>query len=75
LAGSGGKLGKPLPQTVAEKTRLLLANGIAFWDVLAKCEITGSDDASIRNPVYNDIAAFASSRPIKKVLCNGTKAY
>jgi len=42
---------------------------------LTTCEITGSDDASIRNPVFNDLAGFASSRSIEKVLCNGTKAY
>ena len=70
-----GCLGQPAPQTVEEKTQLLLDNGIAIWDVLAACEITGSDDASIHKPVCNDIAAFVESRPIAKILCNGKKAY
>ncbi|MCL2675792.1 MAG: DNA-deoxyinosine glycosylase, partial [Firmicutes bacterium] len=53
----------------------LLTNRIALWDVLASCEISGSDDSSIREPIYNDIALFISDKPFKKVLCNGTKAY
>ena len=67
--------GQPAPQSAEEKTRLLLTNSIALWDVLACCEITGSDDASIRKPVYNDIAAFVSGKPIQKILCNGKKAF
>ena len=34
------------PQTVAEKRRFLLSHGIALWDVIASCEITGSADSS-----------------------------
>jgi len=63
------------PQSVGEKTRLLLENYIALWDVLDSCEISGSNDASIREPVYNDIVLLISGRPIEKVLCNGMKAY
>jgi len=66
---------QPVPQSIADKTKLLLANGIALWDVLASCEISGSEDASIRNPVYNDIAILISGKPIQKILCNGKKAY
>ena len=66
---------KLLPQSVDDKTRLLLDNGIALWDVLSTCEITGSEDSSIRNPVYNDIKSFVSDKPIEKILCNGKKAY
>ena len=67
--------GQPLPNTIQEKLRLLLANRIALWDVLAVCEICGSDDSSIRKPVYNDIAAFVSGKTIEKILCNGKKSY
>jgi hypoxanthine-DNA glycosylase len=66
---------KPLPQSAEEKTQLLLANKIALWDVLASCEITDSDDSTIRNPVYNDISGFINKTKIEKVLCNGKKAY
>jgi len=64
-----------LPQSVAEKTRLLLTNYIALWDVLDSCEIIGSADSSINKPVYNDIVSFISDKPIEKILCNGKKAY
>jgi hypoxanthine-DNA glycosylase len=64
-----------VPQSIEDKMKLLLENGIALWDVLASCEIHGSDDSTIRKPVYNDIATFVSGRPIGKILCNGKKAY
>jgi len=64
-----------IPASIEEKTKLLLENGIALWDILAACEITGSDDSSIRNPVYNDIATFINGKAIAKILCNGKKAY
>ena len=67
--------GQTFPQSVEEKKQLLLSNGIALWDVLAACEISGSADSSIRNPVYNNIVAFVNSKPIEKILCNGKKAY
>ena len=68
-------LGKPAPQSVQDKTRLILANGVALWDVLDSCDISGSDDSSIRKPVFNDIHTFVKEKPIQKVLCNGSKAY
>jgi hypoxanthine-DNA glycosylase len=68
-------LGKPLPQNVEEKTQLLLTHKIALWDVLESCEIKGSDDSTIREPIYNDVAELVNKTKIKKVLCNGTKAY
>jgi len=68
-------LAKPIPQSIEDKIQLLLGNGIALWDVLATCEITGSDDSSIRKPIYNDIATFINGKYIKKILCNGMKAY
>ena len=65
-----------LPDSVDEKTHMLLTNGIALWDVLASCEISGSDDSSIRKPKYNDIAMLISgNKTIKKILCNGKAAY
>ncbi|MCL1831458.1 MAG: DNA-deoxyinosine glycosylase [Oscillospiraceae bacterium] len=67
--------GESIPQSIEDKTQLILANKIALWDVLASCEIKGSDDSSIRKPIYNGIAEFISEKPIEKILCNGTKAY
>jgi len=64
-----------IPRSIEDKTKLLLENGVAVWDVLAACEIYGSDDATIRKPAYNDIAALVKDKPIEKILCNGKKAY
>ena len=67
--------GNSVPQSIEEKTQLILKNRIALWDVLASCEITGSDDSTIREELYNDIVGFISGKPIQKILCNGKKAY
>lgn len=65
-----------VPQTIEEKRALLLSAGIAVWDVLAACEIEGSEDSSIRNPEPADIGMLLRAAPgIKKVICNGDKAY
>ena len=52
-------LGIPQPEAnVESKTKFLLSNGIAVWDVLHSCEIIGASDKSIREPkpnVFRDI--------------------
>ncbi|MEN6594508.1 MAG: DNA-deoxyinosine glycosylase [Clostridiaceae bacterium] len=65
--------GKP-PQTVEEKTAFLLNHRLALWDVLHSCDITGASDASIRNPVANDIPALIAHSSIRRVLCTGAAA-
>ena len=67
--------GEQTPETVEERIRLLLSNGLALWDVVANCEVSGSEDSSISNPVYNDISKLVTGKLIRKVLCNGKKAY
>ena len=66
--------GEPCPQTVTEKKELLLRHGIALWDVIASCDITGSSDASITNVVPNDISGILRESGIKAVLLNGKTA-
>ena len=39
------------PESIAEKTSLLLRHHLALWDVIANCEIDGSADASVREAV------------------------
>ena len=67
--------GCAVPQTVEEKRALLLANGVALWDVIASCEITGSSDASIKNAVPNDLTAIFTAADIRAVYCNGATSY
>ena len=69
LTGSG------LPATVAEKKALLLKNGIALYDVIAECEITGSSDSSIVNAVPNDLRPILETADIRAIFCNGRTAY
>lgn len=62
----------PAPATIEEKTAMILHHRLALWDVLASCEITGASDASIKNPIANDIPALIASSRIRRVLCTGT---
>ena len=59
--------GYETPQTIPEKKKLLLENGIAIWDVVASCEIIGSSDSSIRNVVPADLNRILQSAPIRKI--------
>ena len=67
--------GQPVPQTVEEKKRLILDNGLALWDSIASCEITGSSDASIRNARANDIGIILNNCSIERIYCNGRKSH
>ena len=67
--------GCPVPQTIEEKKAMLLANGVALWDVIASCEIAGSSDASIRNAVPNDLSRIFAAADIRAVYCNGATSY
>ena len=69
--------GEPVParEDIAAKTQLLLHHGLALWDTLERCTITGASDASIRDAVPNDIAALLANAPIQAVFCNGATAY
>lgn len=67
-------LGEACPETVEEKKAMVLRHGIALWDVLASCEIRGADDASIRNPVANNMSEVMDHAHIRAVFATGTKA-
>ena len=66
--------GEEVPQSIAEKRSLLLRHGIALWDVLDSCDIEGASDASIRNPVPNDMNRILHAAPIQAIFCTGQKA-
>ncbi len=67
-------LGEPLPDTVATRREMALRRGVALWDVLASCEIDGSLDGSIRNPVPNDFSGLFAVSRICTVFTTGKKA-
>lgn len=60
-----------IPETIDEKRQLILDNRLALWDSIGQCEITGSQDSSIKNVVPNDISCILASAPIKRIFCNG----
>ena len=39
----------PAPESIEEKTNMIINNRFALWDVIKSCEITGSADSSIKN--------------------------
>ena len=67
-------LGFDKPETVEEKRKMMLENGIAMWDVIASCEIEGSSDSSIRNVTANDLSVILDNCPIEKIFVNGKTA-
>lgn len=64
-----------LPATIEEKKQFLIKNHIAIWDVIAKCDIIGSSDSSIRNVEANDLQLILQHASIRKIFANGGKAY
>lgn len=68
-------LGADVPRTIEEKRALVLQNRLALWDVVARCEIAGSSDASITNVVANDLRAILAAADIRAIFCNGGTSY
>ena len=68
-------LGEALPEDAAGKAAMLKRHGIALWDVLASCDISGASDSSIRNAVPNGIASLIKKTNIKAVFTTGSTAY
>ena len=63
-----------IPLSAEDKTKWLLKNRIALWDVLYSCDIESAADSSIKNPVANDLNIIFNSADIKKVYATGKKA-
>ncbi len=70
-----GVLGCETPKDIPEKRDMLLRNGIALWDTIARCEIEGSSDASIGQVIPNDLSPIFSAADIRQVFCNGKKSW
>ena len=63
-----------VPQSINEKKELLLNHGIALWDVIYSCEILGSADSTIRNPVPTDLSKIIKTGNIQLIATNGKMA-
>jgi len=64
----------PEPHTIEEKKEFLLSHGIAVWDVIASCDITGSSDSSIKNVIPNDLTKILNVADIRAIFVNGKTA-
>lgn len=67
--------GSRIPETIPEKKELILGNGLALWDSIGSCVITGSADADIREARPNDLRIILDKCPIEKIYCNGKKSF
>ncbi len=64
----------PLVGDVERQKQFLTEHHLALWDVLASCDIQGASDASIKNPVPNDMNEILSRAQIRAIFVTGTKA-
>lgn len=67
--------GQSIPQTVDEKKQFLCINHIALWDVVAECEIIGSQDSKIKNFKVADIQKLLQKINVQLIILNGSKAF
>ena len=67
--------GQETPKTIPEKKELILSHGLALWDSIASCVITGSSDASIREVRANDLRIILDHASIERICCNGRKSF
>lgn len=65
---------EPVPASVDDKTKLLINNNVALWDVIKSCDIVGSSDSSISDVQVNDISEIIDKSQIKYIFTNGKKA-
>ena len=64
-----------VPSAVEEKKRLVLSHGIAMWDTIHSCTITGSSDSSIKDVVPNDLSVILNNSRVKRIFCNGAASH
>ncbi len=63
------------PNTIEQKRKFLLSHGVAVWDVIASCEITGSADSSIKNVKANNLTDILGGSDIKRIYTNGRTSH
>ena len=64
-----------IPRTPDERRAFALRRGIALWDAIESCRITGSSDASIRDAKPNDIVGLIAQTNITRIFCNGQQSF
>ena len=64
-----------LPSTIDEKKKIVLSHGLALWDSIHSCTITGSSDSSVKDVVPNNISGSISGCRISRIFCNGALSH
>ncbi len=65
---------EPKPETIEEKKAFLSRHHIALWDTLKSCSIYKASDASIQDPIPNDIKSLVEGTQIQHVFVTGKQA-
>lgn len=66
--------GESTPKSVQEKKDFLLKHRIALWDIVTECEISGSQDASIKSYKVADVKNLLQKNDFRLIILNGGKA-
>ena len=53
---------------------MCLKHHVALWDTIARCDIAGASDTSIRNAVPNDIGKLVRESEITRIFATGGKS-
>lgn len=64
-------LGVAVPTTYEAKEQLLKDHQIALWDLVESCDIDGSKDRDIKNPVKNDVGKIMNESSLELIILNG----
>ena len=67
-------LGEEVPQTIEDKRAMCLKHHVALWDTIARCDIAGASDTSIRNAEPNDIGKLVRESEITRIFATGGKS-
>lgn len=71
----GDLFGAGLDRDYAERTKILIHNGISLWDSVKSCSRETSADSRIRDAEYNDIEGFLKAHPgIRAIFFDGMTA-
>lgn len=64
-----------IPLSNEDRINFLYRHHIALFDVLKSCDIEGSSDSSIKNPIPNDLGKILKSSKIEVIYTTGKMAY
>ena len=63
-----------MPISIEEKTKLILDNNLALYDVIYSCDIVSSQDSSIKNVTPSNLTEVIKNSKIDRVFVNGKTA-